>query len=666
MTHPTGTVDGGRGGIGKRDRHRISKWGEFNDSEIGFGRKEWQSLKSIPSLQPLNPIKTHARVSLERTPLIMQATMYQPPRLPFLAVLLVGSAILSGFLGPALYGQRLAKLESDEDFREIENPPATVLMKEEELIEGVINPELILRVEPTRSKIVRTRLPVSRVAITNSDVIDVNEFGPKELEIIGLHPGETTLTLWFQLPNGQITVLRYVVQVSRNEAAQRLKEDQIARWQDRINEVFPNSQVQLFSVENKIIVRGQARDAKEATDIMQMLGQNTRGGGYGRNGNNQGTGGGNGNYITAPVAGSDRSNGGFSGSYGNRGGGFNGGGGGNGGVSLINLLRVPGVHQVMLKVRVAELTRNAAREIGGNLSGILGNLSLGNAIGGSTGDLSAILNDGDLQLLLRAFATHGYGKILAEPTLVTISGHPAEFLAGGQFAVPTAVGIGGIGAASTGFRGFGTQLSFTPTVIDKDMIRLEVNPSFSTLNTDATVNGIPGLNQRSVETTVDLREGQWLAIAGLIQDEQGGQRTYVPILGRLPMLGGLFSRQNTSRAETELIVLVSPELVHPMEPEEVPLNLPGMEVTDPTNADFFCRNLVEGYEGFDYRSTVWPTVQGQEMGQAQGGPVAGHGAVVGRLQGCRCGGRGCHSCRAPAVVDDAQQYYISGPVGLSE
>ena len=126
--------------------------------------------------------------------------------------------------------------------------------------------------------------------------------------------------------------------------------------------------------------------------------------------------------------------------------------------------------------------------------------------------------------------------------------------------------------------------------MDKDLVRLEVSPSFSSLNSDATVGGIPGLNRRSVDTTVDLREGQWLAIAGLIQDEQGGQRTRVPYLGDLPFLGGFFSTQNTSRFETELIVLVSPQLVHPLEEGQLPPLLPGMEVTEPTDDDFFIRN----------------------------------------------------------------------------
>jgi len=252
-----------------------------------------------------------------------------------------------------------------------------------------------------------------------------------------------------------------------------------------------------------------------------------------------------------------------------------------------------------------------------------------------------------VQFFLTAVGTHGYGKILAEPTLITISGKSARFQAGGEFAVPTTVGVGGVGGISTTFRGFGTELEFTPTVVDKDLIRLDVSPSFSTLNNDATVAGIPGLNRRSVDTTVDLREGQWLAVAGLIQDEQGGQKTRTPYLGDIPFLGGLFSTRDTSRFETELIVLVSPELIHPLEREQVPLLLPGMEVTDPTDDDFFLRRQTEGYRGFDHRSTLWTEIQSHNRGVVESQ----------FLDQVTSGAR-----RKMQV----QNSYISGPCGLSE
>lgn len=472
----------------------------------------------------------------------------------------------------------------------LENPSKVSLAKEQALIDVIYEPELLLRVEPSQSKIIRTRVPVTRTAIADPEILDIQLFDNDEIEIIGRRVGETTITFWFNDASGKDQVLRYYVEVDDAQQEQRRREARYKALQSRINELFPNSQVFLFPIDDKVIVRGQARDAKEASEIMTLLGDN-RSINSGR---------------LNPFA-------------------VNGGGLANGNVNddhefddrdadvFINLLHVPGEQQVMLKVRVAELVRHSNRSAGTSLSALVRSLNVTSSLTGS-GSLSVILDDGDVEFFLNAVATHGYGKILAEPTLVTISGKPAEFLAGGEFAVPTTVGVGGVGAATTSFRGFGTELSFTPTVLDKDLVRLQVSPSFSTLNSDATVGGIPGLNRRSVDTTVDLREGQWLAIAGLIQEEQGGQRSKIPYLGNLPWLGHLFSTQQTSRFETELVVLVSPELVHPLEREQVPLFLPGMEVTDPTNADFYARHLIEGYQGFDHRSTVWPEVAQQRAG----------------------------------------------------
>lgn len=501
--------------------------------------------------------------------------------------------------------------------RELLVPQAEPAAREQQLVDEVLDAELLMTVYPRHSKILRTKAAVERVSIADPAVVQMNEFDPFEVELIGGEVGETTLTIWLRDDAGNKHTLRYLVRCMPDDTLERQREYEYALLQDRINELFPNSQIQLFAVEDKVIVRGQAHDAQEARDILRLLGQR-----FGGRGNQMGGSGNRGSDADQDgdhVADLDD-------------------------IEVINLMQVPGEHQVMLKVRIAELSRNAARELGVNLSAMGSDYAFSSALTGGA-NLSAILDSGDLELFLRAFGTHGYGKILAEPTLVTISGRPATFLAGGEFAVPTAVGVDGIGAATTTFRGFGTQLTFTPTVIDKDQIRLQVSPSFSTLNTDATVNGIPGLNSRSVNTTVDLREGQWLAIAGLIQDEQGGQSSGVPYLSRVPGLKHLFGSRNTSRDETELVVLVSPELVHPLEPEQAPLMLPGSEVTDPTDAAFFLHGFVEG-DGFPHRSTVWP----QYRDRAQ--LALKHTKRVKRR-------------RAPEYCE-SESYYISGPSGFSQ
>lgn len=518
--------------------------------------------------------------------------------------------------------------------------------KELALIREIIDPEILMNIEPSQSKIIRTNYPIVRSAISDPGIVDIQAFGSNEFEVIGKGIGETSLTFWYELPNGQIDYLRYLVEVNNEGQKQKKRERRYLNLQSRINEAFPNSQVFLIPIEDKVIVRGQARDAKEAVDIMQMLSQSGGGGGGGQGGSGFAGGsrlGGNqsqNNNSQANRTSFDRQNdlNEPSEDYEEI-----------SPTNFINLLRVPGVQQVMLKVRIAELVRNANRSVGTNITTLFDSGSFSHLLGGEGGggNVSAILSDGDVQFFLTAVGTHGYGKILAEPTLVTISGKTASFQAGGEFAVPTAVGVGGVGGIATTFRGFGTELNFTPTIVDKDLIRIEVSPSFSTLNNDATVAGIPGLNRRSVNTTVDLREGQWLAVAGLIQDEQGGQKTRLPLVGDLPFIGGFFSTRNTSRTETELIVLVSPELIHPLEREQVPLLLPGMEVTDPTDDDFFLRRQTEGYRGFDHRSTLWTEVQSHRRGITES-------QFIDQI-----------SPRARRQIQ-VQQSYISGPCGLSD
>jgi pilus assembly protein CpaC len=537
------------------------------------------------------------------------------------------AVFLASFASPA-FAQMLARPPIYDKAEQLEEPAQIAISKEQNLIREIIEPELLLRVEPLQSKIIRTNFPIVRTAISDPRVVDVQAFGSNELEIIGKQVGEATLTFWFEEPGKGVTVLRYFVQVIRSQQEHRRREARYREIQSRINELFPNSQVFLFPIEDKLIVRGQARDSKEAAEILQLLGEQF--GGRGRGRGNGGFGGGNGGFGQSNRSGNVLGDYNFVNTVDSQqttGNNFPGSGAGPNGsdsdrrrlgldvsaTDIINQLKVTGEQQVMLKVRVAELVRNSDRGAGADLSVMLDRFQLSHLLSGG-GNVTAILEDPDVSFFLRAIGTHGYGKILAEPTLVTLNGRSASFLAGGEFAVPTTVGIGGVGAASTQFRGFGTELQFTPTILDKDLVRLQVAPSFSTLNSDATVGGIPGLSRRSIQTTVELREGQWLAIAGLIQDEQGGQRTRLPFVGDLPILGGFFGTQSTARSETELVVLVSPELIHPLEPEQVPLILPGMEVTDPTDDDFFLRHQTEGYRGHDHRSTHAPERQAHIAG----------------------------------------------------
>jgi len=543
--------------------------------------------------------------------------MFRAARIRY--ILVCAFAAQLGIAPKLVKAQFAADLPSPAELRALENPTQAVRQKEASLIDQVLTPELIFRVDPNQSKVVRTKLPIARVAITDPSIVEVNEFGPNEIEVIGVKAGETTMTLWFAEPGGQQSILRYLVRVAANEGEQYRAEVEYGRLQTRINEMFPYSQVQLIPIADKLIVRGQARDSKEAAEILALI--------TGQSVNQAGNIGGFvnlGSVARLPGAEDLRTQ------------------------SVINMLNVPGEQQVMLKVRIAEISRSAARDLGLDFEIIKDNLLISNFIGGA-GNVSAILDGGDVNLFLRAFASNGYGKVLAEPTLVTLSGQPATFIAGGEFAVPTVVGVGGVEAATTTFRGFGTQLTFVPTVIDKDKVRLQVAPSFSTLNQDIAVNGIPGLNSRAVTTTVDLREGQWLAIAGLIQDEQRGNRGRIPYLGDIPIIGAAFGTQHVQRDETELVVLVSPVLVHPMEADQVPPLLPGMAVTDPTDNAFYLWQMIEGHPDVQHRSTIWPQYRMETLRQnAQ--------ALKARYQSAKGGPVHCES----------QQYYMSGPQGFSD
>ncbi len=497
-------------------------------------------------------------------------------------------------------------------------PAPVVRAKLNDLIFEEFPIEAILRIDPVKSKLLRTKLPVARIAITDPSIVEITQYNPNELEFYGKRSGETSLTLWFGQMGGELKVLRYLVKVGPDLGDQMRAEEEYKLLESRINEMFPNSQVQLIPILDKLIVRGQARDAEEATQIMGLLrGQGVNQGGF-SGGVVQG--------AVGKIPGAEDLP-----AY-----------------NVISLLEVPGEKQVMLKVRIAELTRSALRELGLNFNVLKNNFNITNSVGGAS-NISAILEGGDINLFIRAFSSNGNAKILAEPTLVTLSGRTATFLAGGEFAVPTVVGVDGVGAATTTFRGFGTQLNFTPTVLDKDRIRLQVRPSFSTLNSANAVNGIPGLNTRSVQTMVDLREGQWLAIAGLIQDQQAGTKGRIPWLGDIPVAGALFSSNMIKREETELVVLVSPELVHPLEPEQVPLILPGVDVTEPTDKEFFWHQRIEGDPNCQHRSTVWPQ-HSYHIRQANMRAI--HEA---KRQAKHLGG-----------YQNCQSYYISGPHGFSD
>jgi pilus assembly protein CpaC len=174
-------------------------------------------------------------------------------------------------------------------------------------------------------------------------------------------------------------------------------------------------------------------------------------------------------------------------------------------------------------------------------------------------------------VVIKALQQKGYFQSLAEPNLIAYNGQEASFLAGGEFPVPVVQGV--TNAVTIEWKEFGVRLTFTPTIAG-DVIRLKVRPEVSSLdfNNGITLQGfrIPSLITRYAETDVELRDGQAFAIAGLLHNTSQEDGTKVPILGSIPIIGNLFKSKAERKEQTELMVLITPQLVRPLDPDEVP------------------------------------------------------------------------------------------------
>jgi pilus assembly protein CpaC len=261
----------------------------------------------------------------------------------------------------------------------------------------------------------------------------------------------------------------------------------------------------------------------------------------------------------------------------------------------------------MLQVRIAEVNRRALTELG--TSFFTGPTGAGDWIGrGTTAqfpsvefrDLERIETNDSLSLtgkmefsdflniflfntdwnvgsLVRALKQTGQFQSLAEPNLIAYNNREASFLAGGEFPVPV---VNALGQVTITFKEFGVRLNFTPTIAG-DLIRLKVRPEVSELdfNNGITLEGfrVPALSTRRAETEVELRDGQSFAVAGLIDNTAQTDRAAVPILSQLPIIGALFKSKAERQERTELLVLITPRLVRPLNPDEVPTlpTLPG-------------------------------------------------------------------------------------------
>ncbi|HEV8071543.1 MAG TPA: pilus assembly protein N-terminal domain-containing protein [Planctomycetaceae bacterium] len=444
------------------------------------------------------------------------------------------------------------------------------------------------------SQLLIARTNIVRTAVADPSIVDVVQFSPSELSIIGLELGSTTLTLWF---DNSHQPLIYQVNTLRDPSVDERRRLDYSKLERKLAILFPNSKVYLIPFSGKLVVKGQAHDSEEAAKIVQII----RGEvavppsvptefSEKRAPNAQR------NPAARPIVNKTDEAAAVT--------------------DIVNLLEVPGERQVMLRVRIAELNRSMLRSMGVNLNNVLFDRrhTVQQIKNTRRRSLAGIFENGEIDAAIHALMSNGTATILSEPVLTVVSGHSASFLSGGEFAVPTIVGVEGVGAQQTTFHGFGTSLVVTPAVLDHELIRMKITPEFSQLDSANTVNGIPGVDTRRAETTVQLREGQTIVLAGLISRQSNTQTAKVGFWGDAPVVGPLFSGKRSMLEETELLILVTPEIVRPMDCEQVP-PLPGHEVTLPNNCEFYKLGRTEGCpEPSGYQATFNGANPGMPLG----------------------------------------------------
>lgn len=241
-----------------------------------------------------------------------------------------------------------------------------------------------------------------------------------------------------------------------------------------------------------------------------------------------------------------------------------------GGGNMLNRIKVSMPNQVNLRVTIAEVNRSIVKSMGFNLGGGSSTGSLETTTGGGNYNVLGILNKTvgphALQMRFEAFESEGLLKVLAEPNLTAISGETASFLAGGEFPI-AGIRDKDSGSVSIEYKPFGVSLGFTPTLLDRDRISLKVRPEVSQISSQGgiVIDGVAAISvsTRRTETTVELGDGESLAIAGLLQRNDQNDIGRVPGLGDVPILGALFRSNAYRRQETELVIIVTPYIVKP-------------------------------------------------------------------------------------------------------
>jgi pilus assembly protein CpaC len=409
-------------------------------------------------------------------------------------------------------------------------------------------PEALL-VTVGKTLIIDSPLDIERIAIANENLVDAVPIHSKEVLVNGKSAGETSLIIWQK--NGQRLVFELTVRA--NSARLEAVRQQVARE-------FPDADINITYDNEAVFVRGTVKDVLSADRVQQIASTLGR---------------------------------------------------------VVNLLRVevPAEDpQFVLKVKFADIDRSASQELGAQFAQNNFNTPAGigtisppiSTNGGGVFSVPSIANillfrkDINLVSAIQALESKNKLQMLAEPNVMAINGKQASFLAGGEFPFPQ-VQPGGNGAITIVFKEFGVRLNFIPTMTPRGTIRLQVAPEVSSLDfTHAlTIQGlpVPGLTTRRIQTEVELEAGQSFVLGGLMDNELTESFSKIPGIGSIPVLGNLFKTRSVTRNNSELLVIITPELVRPYAADQqvpmfkfdkfmpratdIPLWQPGIDKTGP-------------------------------------------------------------------------------------
>ena len=381
-----------------------------------------------------------------------------------------------------------------------------------------------LNVAQNRAIVVESEVPFAELSIANPGIADISSLSDRSIYVLGKVPGITTLTLLDA--TGQL-ITNVEVRVAPD----------LAEFKERLQQILPGEKILVRTANDGVVLSGTVSSAQRLARALELADR----------------------YAPGRVS---------------------------------NLMSVGGVQQVMLKVRFAEMSREVRKELEANVrvegtdAGFIsrgGASGIGDATRGNAAFFGFDIGSVEVGLLLQALESKNAVRTLAEPNLVALSGQEANFLAGGEFPVPTQ-SEDGIGIS---YRPFGIELNFIPQVVDGDLINLQLSASSSDIGGTVDVGGIdaPAFETRESSTTIELRDGQSFAIAGLLEDDFSDDNAQVPWLGDVPILGALFRSTSYQRAQTELVIVVTAHLVSATNGQAIAL--PTDRVKPPTEADLF-------------------------------------------------------------------------------